>query len=118
MASRESLGKSLSKGAAPAACTAASRGSRSIRPSDLSLDQRFAECRSVTEVARREHDPVGRIPVQLMQQLEDDRLLPFDPKWIDRVQEIDAEAGTGLLGEPEAGVEIAADQEGLRSVGE
>ena len=118
MASRESLGKSLSKGGSACGLHCGEPRQPVYQAERLSLDQRFAECRSVTEVARREHDPVGRIPVQLMQQLEDDRLLPFDPKWIDRVQEIDAEAGTGLFGEPEAGVEITADQEGLRSVGE
>ena len=56
------------------------------------LAQRLAERARVAEVAGGDHDPVRRVPGQVLQQLPHDRLLPFDAEGVDGVQEVDAEA--------------------------
>src|SRR5947207_1884044 len=55
------------------------------------LDQRLAERASVTEVARGDDDPVGCFPFEVLKKLPDDRLLPFESKRIDRVDQVNPE---------------------------
>ena len=83
--------KLRANGAAPAACTAARRGRRVISPHALRLAQRLPERGGVAQVAGRQHDPVRRIPAELLQHLEHDRLLPLEAERVDRVEQVDAE---------------------------
>ena len=87
----KSSAKLCAKGAAPAACTAARRGHARDQPPLLRLAQRFPERGGVAEVARGQHDPVRRVPAELLQHLEDDRLLPLEAERVDRVEQVDAE---------------------------
>ena len=57
----------------------------------MQLAQSLAECGNITEIAARQHDPIGRYPVSLIHQLDDDRLLTFNSKWVNRIQQINAE---------------------------
>ena len=62
-----------------------------MSPQRVRLAQRLPERGGVAEVAGRQHDPVGRLPAELLQQLEHDRLLPLEPERVDRVEQVDAE---------------------------
>ena len=53
--------------------------------------QRLSERRRVAEIAARQHDPIRRIPIALVQHFEDDRLLPFDAKRIDGIEQVNAQ---------------------------
>src|SRR4051812_43360291 len=55
------------------------------------LDERLAERARVAEVAGRDDDPVGGVPLEVLQQLPDDRLLALEPERIDGVDEVNAE---------------------------
>ena len=52
----------------------------------------FAVCADVAEVAAGEDDPIGYIPIALIEHFDDDRLLAFDAEGVDRIQKINAEA--------------------------
>ena len=80
--------------------------------------ERLPERRRVAEVAGGQHDPVRRLPAELLQQLEHDGFLALEPERIHRVQEIDPQPLARLVGELEAVVEVAADQQGAGSVRE
>jgi len=55
------------------------------------LSQGFSEGGSVAQVPARQHDPVRRFPIALIQHFDYDALLPFNPKRIYGVEKIDAE---------------------------
>ena len=82
------------------------------------LAQRLAERARVAEVAGGDDDPVGGLPLQVLQQLPDDRLLSFDAEGIDRVDQIDAEAVASRADELHGRVEIAAHLQHESAVGE
>src|SRR5439155_881012 len=82
------------------------------------LTQRLAEGGRVAEVAGRQHDPLRRAPVELLQQLEHDRLLSLDPEGIDGVDQVETKLRAGLLGELETVIEVAAHEQGPCTVGE
>src|SRR2546429_5932186 len=80
--------------------------------------ERLPERRRVAKVARGQHDPVRRRPVELLQQLEHDRLLSLDAKRVDRVEQVQPEPLARLLGEGEARVEVAAHEQRAGAVGD
>ena len=82
------------------------------------LTERLSERRGVAEVARRERDPVRRLPSELLEKLEDDRLLSLDAERIDRVCQIDSEPVGGLAHETQAVVEVPTDQQRAGAVGD
>ena len=101
---------------APAALITASRGTRSIRPSSLQLDERLAEGAAIAQVAAGNHDPVGHLPAQRFQHPIHDRLLPFEAEGVDAVDEIDAELAGDLLHALHGVVEVAGDLHGQGAV--
>jgi signal transduction histidine kinase len=84
----------------------------------VGLAQRLAEGGGVSEGAGGNDDPVRGIPAALLEQLPDDRLLALDPPGVDGVEEGDAEGVGGVADQPQAGVEVATDEEGGRPVGQ
>jgi hypothetical protein len=56
----------------------------------LQLPQRFAKGRCVAQVPAGQHNPVRHGPIALVEHLDDDGLLPFDAKRIDRIQQVNA----------------------------
>src|SRR5439155_1537954 len=76
------------------------------------------EGRGVAEVAGGQHDAPRRAPVEVLEQLEHDRLLSLDPEGIDGVDQVEAELRAGLLGELETVIEVAAHEQGPGTVGE
>src|SRR5262245_61936428 len=80
------------------------------------LDQSFPERRRVAEVAGRYDDPIGWFPAELLHGLQDDRFLTFQSKWIDRVEQVDAQLATGLVHQLEAAVEVASHDQHARSI--
>src|SRR5881296_3484615 len=88
--------KLCANGAAPSAWTAARRGSRSITPHSRASVSAFPNAAVLP-----------RFPGELLQQLEDDRLLALEPERIDRVEEIHAEPLARLVRQLEALVEVA-----------
>ena len=87
----------------------ASRGTRSIRPSSLQLDERLAEGADVAQVAAGHDDPVGHFPAQRLQHAEHDRLLPFEAEGVDAVDQVDAQLAGDLLDALHGVVEVAGD---------
>jgi hypothetical protein len=77
-----------------------------------------AERADVAEVAARDDDPVGHLPVELLHDLDGDGLLPLDAQAVHRVREVDAL----FLGEPlddrHAAVEVGVEREHERAVRE
>src|SRR3989442_1215034 len=82
------------------------------------LAQRLPESRRVPEVARGNDDPIRRLPAELLQQLEHDRLLALQPERGDRVEEVDTQALARRQRERQTSVEVAAYQNRARPVGE
>src|SRR4051812_6618037 len=78
----------------------------SNQPPLACLVQRFSERRRISQIACWNDDPVGWIPSQLLQQLEHDRLLPFEPERIDRVEQMHTELLGGVARQLEARIEI------------
>src|SRR5689334_3246613 len=74
------------------------------------LSNGLPERRSVAKVSGREHDPVWRGPVQLLENLEDDRLLSLETEWVDRVEELDPKTRARLSRKRKTIVEVAADE--------
>src|SRR2546430_12294183 len=52
-------------------------------------------------ISRRQDDPFGRLPAQLLQQLQHDGLLALEAERIDRIEEIHAEPLARLIGRSE-----------------
>src|SRR6266550_28582 len=73
------------------------------------LDERLAERARVAEVAGGDDDPVGRVPLEVLEQLPDDRLLALESKRINGVDEVDAELLRRLEDQAHRRVEVAAD---------
>ena len=76
------------------------------------------ERRGVAEVAAREDDPVGRLPVELLDDLDRHRLLPLDPERVHRVREVDEASARELLHDGHAAVEVRLEREDARAVRE
>src|SRR5439155_842533 len=73
---------------------------------------------TLAALAGRQRDPVGRRPAELLEHFQHDRLLTLDSKRVDRVQEINVQLLARRAREGEADVEVAADEEGSRAVGQ
>src|SRR3954454_24893267 len=58
----------------------------------MQLAERFAERRNIAQVSAWQYDPLRRVPVPLIQHLDNNRLLALDAKRVDRIQQIDPEA--------------------------
>src|SRR5947207_2114610 len=82
------------------------------------LRQRLAEGGRVSEVAGGHHDPLGRLPGELLQQLEHDRLLALETERAHRIEKVHAQPLARLVGQLEALVDAAAYQQRARPVGE
>lgn len=54
----------------------------------LELEKHLAERTGVTQIATRDDNPVGHIPAQLLDDAKHNRLLPFEPKRVHRVDKI------------------------------
>jgi len=50
----------------------------------------FAESRTITQVAAGQYDPIWRVPVQLLEHLDDYGFLAFEPERVDRVQKVES----------------------------
>ena len=72
----------------------------------------------VAEVASRNHEPVRHLPVELLEHFKADRLLPFDPERVDRVEQIDVQFVADLLDQRHRIVEVAADLQRFAAEGE
>ena len=91
----------------------AMRGTRSIRPSCLQLQEGLAERTGVAEVAAGDDDPVRDLPAQGLDDAVHDRLLAFEPEGIERVEQIQAQTLADGLDLAHAVVEVALDLDGL-----
>ena len=70
----------------------------------------------VAEVAAGQDDPVGHLPVELLHDLDGDRLLAFDAQRVHRVGEVDQTFGGELLHDFHAAVEVRIEPEHQRAV--
>ena len=112
----------LSKAAIERVGSAGLNGGEPRHPGDPAciarFDQRLAERAGVAEVAGGDDDPVGRVPLEILQQFPDDGLLPFDAERVDGVDEVHLQPLRCLEHQAHGGVEIAADLEAKRAIGE
>src|SRR6478672_4016689 len=69
--------------------------------------ERLSERGGVPEVARGESDPVGRLPAELLEQLEHDGLLPLDAERVEGIDEVDPELLGRFARQLETVVEVA-----------
>ena len=76
----------------------------------------LAEGGDVAEVSAGEDDPVGDLPVELIEHLDDDGFLAFDAEGVDGVEEVDAEAIGEGADEGEDLIEVGFDLEGAGAV--
>ncbi len=74
--------------------------------------------RGVAEVAARQDDPVGHLPVELLDDLDADRLLAFEAQRVHRVGEVDHALGREALDDLHAAVEVGIQAEHERAVRE
>jgi hypothetical protein len=80
------------------------------------MSEPLRERRHVAEVAARDHHPVGHLPVELLDDLDPDRLLPLDAQAVHRVGEVDPVARGDLLHDLHAAVEVGVEREHDRAV--
>ena len=78
--------------------------------------QGLAEGGGITQIAAGEDDPVGWIPVALIQHFDDDRLLAFDAEGVDGVQQVNAETFGEAAHQGEDLIEVRLHLEGARAV--
>ena len=71
----------------------------------------------VSEVAPRNHDPPGHLPVELLDDLDAHRLLTFDTQAVHRIGEVDSVAIRDLLDDLHAAVEVRVQGEDDGAVG-
>src|ERR1700676_379884 len=74
----------------------------------VQFDQRLADRGTISQVPARDDDVVGRLPIELFEQLEGQRLLPFEAKGINRIQLVDRRAQNQFLQQAQAAVEVGA----------
>ncbi len=72
----------------------------------------------VAQVPAREDDDVGHFPVELLDDLERQRLLALEPQAVHRVGEVDRAFGGEALHDRHAAVEVGVEREHERAVGE
>src|SRR5580658_4767675 len=58
----------------------------------VQFSQSLTERGGVSQIAAGKYDPIGRVPIALIEHLDDDGLLAFYAKGIDGVQQVDAQA--------------------------
>ncbi len=76
----------------------------------------LAEGGHVAEVAAGKDDPIGDLPIELIEQFDDDGFLAFDAEGVDGVEEVDAEAIGEGADEGEDLIEVGFDLEGACAV--
>mmetsp|Transcript_15533 Transcript_15533/g.43465 ORF Transcript_15533/g.43465 Transcript_15533/m.43465 type:complete len:247 (+) Transcript_15533:180-920(+) len=72
----------------------------------------------VAEVAARDDDPLGHLPVKLLQDLDGRSLLALQPQTVHRIGQVDGSLGRHLADEFHAAVEVGVDGEDAGSVGD
>ena len=87
------------------------------KPHFLSLDKPLPQGADIAQVAARDNDPIGDLPVKLLQQLNGYGLLPFNAERVHRVGEINLVAAADFLHQSHAPIEISAQGERQRAVG-
>ncbi len=75
----------------------------------MKFHESLAHGAAVAEVAAGDHEPVRHFPVELLERLERDCLLPFDTERVDGVQQVDSEFMADILHQAHGVVEIAGD---------
>ena len=109
VARRERLADSCGRtGSRRCAWIDARRGMRSIQPCACASRSALPNALVLPRLPAGTTIQSGGVPVQVLEQLPDDRLLPFDAERVDRVDEVDAEAVARFAHEAHGGVEVAA----------
>mmetsp|Transcript_16115 Transcript_16115/g.40127 ORF Transcript_16115/g.40127 Transcript_16115/m.40127 type:complete len:304 (-) Transcript_16115:793-1704(-) len=72
----------------------------------------------VAQVAARDDDPVGHLPVKLLQDLDRRRLLALQAQTVHRVGQVDGRLGRHLLDQAHAAVKVGVDGQHQRAVGD
>src|SRR5579863_3048762 len=76
------------------------------------LEQGLAESGTISEIAARNDDVIGRLPVELFEQFEGKSLLAFQAKRVNRIQLIDRRMENKLLQQAQAAVKIGTQLAG------
>ena len=78
--------------------------------------QPLRQRRDVAQVARRQDDPVGRLPAELLHDLDADGLLALDAQRVHRIGQVDRIVPRHFLDDPHAAVEVGVERQHLRTV--
>ena len=89
-----------------------------MTPSRNASSSALPKAAGVAEVAGGKRDPVRRIPVELLQELEHDRFLSLDPPRIHGVEQVDAESLRRIADQGEADIKVATNSQRARTVSE
>ena len=98
--------------------SSASRGMRSIRPTAWSSTSALPKAAVLPRLPPGRAITSGICQPQLLEQLEDDRLLPLEAERVDRVDEVDVVAVGQLAQQGQRLVEVALDLDDPRAVGD
>src|SRR4051812_35126364 len=82
----------------------------------MQLVKCLAERAAVTQVSAGHNDPVWHGPLQCLEHTKHDRLLTFKTKWVNAVDQVNAELSADLLHAFHRIVEIACDLDRERTV--
>ena len=72
----------------------------------------------VSEITARNDDDVGDFPVELLNNLNRDRLLPFEPETVHGVGEVDSFFGREAFDNCHTAIEVRVESENLGAVGQ
>src|ERR1041385_2527859 len=86
------------------------------QPTLQQLAKAFAKRGTISEIPARQHEMIRHLPAKLFRELERDRLLAFDAKRIDRVNQINRAVFGEFANHVHANVEVAFNLEHLRTV--
>src|SRR5690349_23098491 len=86
------------------------------QPACDELTKTLSKRGTVPEISAGHNQMIRRAPLELLHQFECNRLLTFNAKWIDRVDEIDRLILSKLANQVHARVEIAVDFQYLRAI--
>ena len=76
----------------------------------------LAQCGSVGEVAARDDDVFGDLPLKLFEEFEGRGLLAFEAVRVDRVEQVDGEAGYEVGEDADAAIEVGFELDGESTV--